>query len=88
MINDWEVFAIFDDKASAEATAGRLRLEGVPSLVRAEVEVPGLSVFRQMVPKELAHRARWAMSLAETSDSELTFLATGRLGNEDETPHR
>ena len=83
MTDDWEAFAVFDDEASAEAVAGRLRLEGVPSHVQAEVQLPGLSVFRLMVPKALAHRARWAMSLAETSDSELIFLATGKLGDKD-----
>ena len=83
MTDDWETFAVFDDEASAEAVAGRLRLEGVPSQVQANVQLPGLSVFRLMVPKDLAHRARRAMSLAETSDAELAFLATGKLGDKD-----
>ena len=83
MTDDWVVFAVFDDQASAEAVAGRLRLDGVPSEVQAQVQLPGLSVFRLRVPKELSHRARRVMSLAEASEPELTSLATGKLEGED-----
>ena len=79
MTDDWEVFAVFDDVGSAEAVAGRLRSDGVPSEVQRESPVPGLNVFRVVVPTALAHRARWVMSLAETTDAELAYLATGKL---------
>jgi len=32
-----------------------------------------------LVPRELAHRARWVLSWPAPSDAELTFLATGEL---------
>ena len=77
----WEVVASFSDVASAHAVAVLLRDEGVPAEVVSDTSLLGEARRCEIrVPTELAHRARWVMSEAQFTDSELTFLATGELG--------
>jgi len=85
MADDWQTFETFNDEASAEALAGRLRLEDVPAEVRRARLVPGVEEFRIVVPADLVHRARWVMADATLTDAELTYLATGELGTEGNT---
>jgi len=86
MSDGWETFEVFGDAGSAESLAGRLRVDGVPAVVECRSPVPGLlEGFVVIVPSRLAHRARWVRALAQSSDRELNFLATGKLpGGEDE----
>ena len=35
--------------------------------------------FRVFIPTHLAHRARWLLALADFTESELDYLATGKL---------
>ncbi len=85
MTEIWDEFAVLEDQASAEALAGRLRMEGVPVEIKAYSPVPGLNEgFRLMVPRRLAHRARWVVASIDTTDSELTYLATGDLPGTDD----
>ena len=80
MSEDLEQIAVFADEASAEVLAGMLRAEGVPVDVRLDSPLPGLvNEVQVMVPRSLAHRARWFMNSAKVSDVELNFAATGKL---------
>jgi hypothetical protein len=81
---DWQQFAVFEDQASAEAFAGRLRVDGVPARIAGHSPVPGLNEgFQVMVPTRLAHRAKSVAALAEPTDEELRYLATGELPDDD-----
>ena len=86
MTDEWQSFKVFDDEASAEALAGRLRVEGVPALVHRESPIPGIEEFRVVVPADLAHRARWVLASAQPDDAEFEYLATGELGADDSSP--
>jgi len=81
MDEEWELFDSFVDRASAAALVEFLHSEDVPALIEASSPVPGLDEgFRVVVPKRLAHRARWVTKTIDTSESELAFIATGDLG--------
>ena len=79
------VIAEFADRGSADAIAALLRAEDV----RASIEPSGLlaglsSTYKVLVSERVAHRARWILKESEFSESELAFLATGKLnGDED-----
>jgi hypothetical protein len=80
----WEVVATFPDVASAHVMATMLRGEGIPAMVVTDSSL--LAEARRsdvQVPPALARRAHWLMSQAQFTDAELTFLATGELGNGD-----
>jgi negative regulator of sigma E activity len=85
MSNTWQEFASYSDAASAEAVAGLLRSEGVPTEVIADQPIPGLvKSVRLCVPSDLMHRAKWVTSKTQLTEAELVFLATGKLeGNEN-----
>ena len=85
MSEGWLEFASYADLASAEAVAGLLRSEAVPVQVSSDEPIPGLvKNVRLMVPSELLHRAKWIVSQTQLSDAELDFLATGKLGADDD----
>jgi hypothetical protein len=76
----WTAVASFSEPLSAEALAGRLTNENVPSQVSSNQTLPGLaSEFAVLVPTELLHRAQWVLKQTNFSDQELTYLATGEL---------
>lgn len=80
MEDEWEPFEVFGDQASAAALVGLLRSEGVPSRIDSRSPMPGLyESVRVMVPKSLAHRARWVVAGVATTDAEFDYLATGEL---------
>ncbi len=82
----WEKFEDFGNQASAEALAGRLRLDGVPAQIERISPLPGLNEgFRVVVPKRLAHRARWILASIDTTESELAYLATGKHPGDDDS---
>ena len=63
MSDEWQVFAYYNDQASAEAIAGLLRAEGVTAIVSGDQPIPGLAAgFRVLVPARLMHRARWILA--------------------------
>ena len=79
-MEEWEPFEVFGNQVSAAALVGLLRSEGVPTRIDAPSPIPGLDEsVCVMVPKRLAHRARWVVASVSTSDAELSFLATGEL---------
>ena len=78
MTEVWKKFEDFGDQASAEALAGRLRLDGVPAQIQRISPLPGLDDrFRLMVPEHLVHRARGILGPMDMR--ELAYLATGKL---------
>ena len=83
---EWELFKVFPDRFEAERVVGLLESSGVP----AYVDYSGLGVGLEMsfsvyVDASLAHRARWVMALTpDVTDTELDFLATGKLPGSDE----
>ena len=80
----WEVVATLPDVASAHVLATMIRGEGVPAMVITDSSLLGEARRSDVrVPQELARRARWLMSQAKFTDAELTFLATGELGGDD-----
>lgn len=86
MTEAWEKFEEFGNQASAEALAGRLRLDGVPAQIERISPLPGLNEgFRLMVPSRLAHRARWILTSIDTTEPELAYLATGKRPGEDDS---
>jgi hypothetical protein len=86
MTKVWEKFEDFGNQASAEALAGRLRLEGVPAQIERISPLPGLNEgFRVMVSERLAHRARWILASIDTTESDLAYLATGKLLGDDDS---
>ena len=80
----WSVVAAFADPISAEALSGRLNSEEVPCQVVSNETLPGLATeFAVLVPTELLHRAQWILKQADFSEPELTYLATGKLPDDD-----
>ena len=80
-----EVVAEYSDRGSADAIAGILEGEGVRTKVVPANFVAGMpSIYRVLVGANQAHRARWVLEGEDFSDSELNFLATGKLGSDPE----
>jgi hypothetical protein len=80
----WREFATYSDAASAAVVAGLLRSENVPASVASDEPMPGLTRgFSVMVPPHLLRRAQWILSQAQLSEAELSFFATGELGEEE-----
>ena len=81
--SEWQVAATLSDHASAQMIATQFRAEGVPAEVVSITPhfLGEAGLFEIRVPFELLHRARWLMSQAQVTDAELTFLATGALGD-------
>lgn len=82
----WQLAATLSDNASAQMLATLFRAEGVPAEVISITPsfLGEVGVFEIRVPMELLHRARWLMSQSQVTDAELTFLATGVLGDTHE----
>jgi hypothetical protein len=80
----WEVVATLPDVASAHVLATMIRGEGVPAMVVTDSFLLGEARRSDVrVPPGLVRRAHWLMSQAQFTDAELTFLATGELGGDD-----
>ena len=81
----WEIVATLFDAPSAHAMLTLFERQGVP--VNIVGDSPLLGEVRRceiLVPSTLVHRARWLLAQADFSDAELTFLATGELGVNDD----
>jgi hypothetical protein len=79
----WQLLVTVYDTISAQLLTDRLNGEGVPTQVRSDSELLGMARTCQIfVPPELHHRARYVLDSERFSDSELAWLATGRLGTD------
>jgi hypothetical protein len=79
-MDDWQTVEEFPDHLAAEIAASVLRAAELPVRIKSSGALPGLELGSSlMVPAALLHRARWLLAQAKVSDSELEFLATGRL---------
>jgi len=76
----WERFMRFPGPLEAHIVAGRLNVEGVPTLVLSALGVDLSSSAEILVPHHLVHRAHWVLAWPPLSDEELLFLATGEIG--------
>jgi hypothetical protein len=77
---EWQPFRTFSDRGSAEALVVVLRAEDVPARVESSHLVAGIETrHRVLVPSSLLHRARWVLADSDLTDSELDYLATGKL---------
>jgi hypothetical protein len=83
---DWVRFASYLNDLEARIVAGSLVANGVPCVVEPIGPFPGITACAIWVPRLLAHRARWVLSWPPLTDAELTFLATGELLTDTETP--
>jgi hypothetical protein len=81
---EWQLFQAFSDRGSAQAVAGVLESEGVPSRVESSKLVAGIETQHcVLVPASLVHRAKWVLADSDLSDSELDYLATGKLSDSE-----
>jgi hypothetical protein len=80
----WESFRGFPERGRAEALCVQLQHEGVPSKVETRSLENGIETqYWVLVPKSLAHRARWVTAQLPPTEEELSFLATGKLPNQE-----
>jgi hypothetical protein len=77
----WERFMRFFGPLEAHIVAGRLNVEGVPTVVVAALGFEFPDNAEILVPQSLIHRARWVLAWAPVTDDELLFLATGEIGS-------
>jgi hypothetical protein len=64
----------------AHIVAGRLNVEGVPTIVLTALGLDSSSNAEILVPRSLMHRARWVLAWLPVPEEELLFLATGEIG--------
>ena len=76
---EWERLGRYLNDIAAHIVAGRLEVDGVPTIVESTGVFPGIEGSFIWIPKELAHRARWILAWPALTENELTFLATGEL---------
>ena len=80
----WERFIRFPGPLEAHIVAGRLNVEGVPTVVLSASGLEFPFTAEILVPRALLHRARWVLAWSPVSEEELLFLATGEIGPVDE----
>lgn len=79
---EWKLFQTFSDRGSAEALVAVLGSEGVPARVESSKLVAGIEARHGvLVPVSLLHRAKWVLADSDLSESELDYLATGKLSD-------
>ena len=79
--SDWEYFRGYADQGSAEVVSKQLQVEGVPTQIEERGAISGTAPeYWLVVPSDLAHRARWILAQLPPDDTELTYLATQKLG--------
>jgi hypothetical protein len=76
----WERFMRFPGPLEAHIVAGRLNVEGVPTIVLSALAVDLSNTAEILVPRHLMHRARWVLAWPAVQEEELQFLATGEIG--------
>ena len=77
---EWVHFLRFAGPLEALIVAGRLNVEGVPTVVLSPLSIDLSNVAEVLVPCHLLHRARWVLAWPPVSEQELQFLATGEIG--------
>jgi len=78
----WQPFETFSDRGSAEALVAVLNSEDVPARIESSHLVAGIETrHRVLVPSSLMHRARWVLADSDLTESELDYLATGKLSD-------
>jgi hypothetical protein len=70
----------FSGPLDAHIVAGRLNVEGVPTIVLSALGLDSSSNAEILVPHSLLHRARWLLAWPPVSEEELLYLATGEIG--------
>jgi hypothetical protein len=84
MIGEWEPIRGFAERGPAEAFSAHLEFEHVPTRIEAKALENSIETrFWVLVPRSLAHRARWVTPESVLSDAELNFLATGKLPGQE-----
>jgi hypothetical protein len=79
--SEWEYFRGYADKGSVSVVVQQLELDGVPTHIEERGPMSGdQPEYWIVVPCDLAHRARWIVSQLPPEKSELTYLATKKLG--------
>ena len=79
---EWQPCQTFSDRGSAEALAVVLDSEGVPARIESSKLVAGIETRHcVLVPASLVHRAKWVLADTDLTDSELDYLATGKLSD-------
>ena len=82
--NAWESFRGFRERGAAEVLRVQLQHAGVPCKVETRALESGIEThYWVLVPKSLAHRARWITAQLPPTEEELTFLATGKLPGQE-----
>ncbi len=82
--DNWELFKVFPDAGPAEALRLELEQYDIPTRVESRALEVGMEAqFCVLVPKALAHRARWVLAQLPWNDAELDYLATGKLPGEE-----
>jgi hypothetical protein len=76
----WERFMRFFGPLEAHIVAGRLNVEGVPTIVLSALGLDPSNNAEILVPHHLLHRARWVLAWPAVAEEELLFLATGEIG--------
>jgi hypothetical protein len=79
----WEACARLHDRIAAEIVRGRLAVDGVPAQIERIGFDDATAIFDVIVPRALAHRARWILAQSPPTDEELDYLATGELPGQD-----
>ena len=81
-----EVVASYADLGSADAIAAILQGEGVHAKAEPVHSPNGPPAsYNVCVDPRQAHRARWILQDSDLTESELTYLATGALGEDPES---
>lgn len=76
----WERFMRFFGPLEAHIVAGRLNVEGVPTIVLTALGLDSSSNAEILVLHSLMHRARWVLAWPPVPEEELLYLATGEIG--------
>src|SRR5258706_8938374 len=64
----WERFMRFFHPLDAHIVAGRLNVEGVPTIVLSALGLDSSSNAEILVPRSLMHRARWVLAWSPVSE--------------------
>jgi hypothetical protein len=81
-----EVVASYTDLGSADAIAGVLQGESVHAKVKPVRSPNGPpTAYHVCVDSRQLHRARWILQDPDLTEAELTYLATGKLGEQTES---
>jgi len=79
-ISDWVLFRSCAEESAALALCGQLKSGNCPAKHEARAIANAIDAeYCVFVPRSLEHRARWVMAQLPVSDTELEFLATGKL---------